>query len=660
MGYGDGRNGGYGGGGGGGGGKGGGSNGWSSGGKGGSKGKGGGDRRAPPKFVPHRGGGEWGKRLRQAQQAAIKDEKTKREIDYFWSQQQYLHGGGKGRKGGKGWHDDPKELFGSMRDNVGIDFDKYDDIPVDMSGKGADEVAAIDSFDELWDRFYLPDFLWENIQRCKYQRPTPIQRFAVPVALAGYDAMCCAQTGSGKTCAFLLPILSCIDPEQATGTAGVELGESCAPKAVVLAPTRELCSQIHHEARKLAFQSPVRAGEVYGGVDAKPQLLELARGADIVTATPGRLTDFIDREVITMSSVGFLVLDEADRMLDMGFEPQIREIVQKRDMPSSAEGRMTLMFSATFPREIQKLAQAFMRNYIWIGVGRVGGAVDTVEQSFKVTTNRGKPDELSKVLAANPSDSTLIFVAMKRTAAWLEGHLYRLGYNAVAIHGDMEQRERETSLSKFKSGRATFLVATDVAARGLDIPKVSHVINYDLPGNIDAYVHRIGRTGRIGNRGWATSFYVPSYDGNHSNANVVKELVEILEGAGQEIPEELAQEASRQGYRGGGGKGGGKNSDRWGGRDSRGGTSVRSQAAGGKWSSGGGNGGRRQGGGGSWGSGQGSGSWGGDRGGHDGGWSGGGSRKGSNGDSASNWYEPRERQGYGKGGGKGKGGRSDW
>lgn len=260
---------------------------------------------------------------------------------------------------------------------------------------------------------------------------------------------------------------------------------------------------------------------------------------------------------------------------------------------------MTLMFSATFPKEIQKLAQAFMRNYIWIGVGRVGGAVDTVEQSFIVVSERGKFEALTKVLNSNPTDSTLIFVAMKRTAAWLEDRLMGMGYNSVAIHGDMEQNERERSLSTFKSGKSTFLVATDVAVRGLDIPKVSHVINYDLPHNIDSYVHRIGRTGRIGNHGWATSFYVPAADSQHSNANVVKDLVGVLEGAGQPVPQELQDEAFRQGYKRAErrGKGGG---ERWGGKDSRGGNSIRSQ---GGWSNGrsdrgGGKGGSGKGGGG--------------------------------------------------------------
>jgi len=548
---------------------------WSGGGGGGKGGggKGGGgswgQRRTLPKFVPHRGGGEWGKRMRQMQQQQMKDDKSQREADYFWQQQEQIWRRG-GQRRENGGSQEERELFAQHTGNVGIDFDKYEGISVEMSGRGADAISAISTFEELWEWYEVPDALWYNIERCKYTQPTPIQRYAIPVALSGRDAMCCAQTGSGKTCAFLLPILSCIDPAQATGTMGVEVGAAAMPKATILAPTRELCSQIHLEARKLSFGSPVRPAEVYGGVEAKPQLLELARGADIVTATPGRLLDFIDRGVLSLADVGFLVLDEADRMLDMGFVPQIRQIVEQRDMPSPDDGRMTLMFSATFPKEIQKLAQAFMRNYIWIGVGRVGGAVETVEQQFTVVpSNRGKPEALEKVMAENPNDSTLIFVAMKRTAAWLEGHLRRQRYSAVAIHGDMEQRDREASLSSFRAGRSTFLVATDVAARGLDIPKVSHVINYDLPGNIEDYVHRIGRTGRIGNRGWATSFYVPSSDERHTNANILKDLVTVLTDAGQEVPDALQREADRLGVRSSSRKGGGKNS--FGGRDARGG-----------------------------------------------------------------------------------------
>merc|ERR1719321_2641049 len=180
---------------------------------------------------------------------------------------------------------------------------------------------------------------------------------------------------------------------------------------------------------------------------------------------------------------------------------------------------MTLMFSATFPREIQRLAQAFMRQYIWIAVGTVGGAADSVEQNFIVVHPREKQRQVVQLLKDNPNDSTLIFVAMKRTAASLVDDLAYKGFNAAAIHGDMEQPEREASLSRFRSGKATFLVATDVCARGLDIAKVSHVINYDLPENIEDYVHRIGRTGRIGNRGWATSFF--STQGNYANHKIL-------------------------------------------------------------------------------------------------------------------------------------------
>mmetsp|Transcript_25772 Transcript_25772/g.77872 ORF Transcript_25772/g.77872 Transcript_25772/m.77872 type:complete len:321 (-) Transcript_25772:115-1077(-) len=271
-------------------------------------------------------------------------------------------------------------------------------------------------------------------------------------------------------------------------------------------------------------------------------------------------------------------------MLDMGFEPQIREVVQKRDMPSPQDGRMTLMFSATFPKEIQKLAQAFMKNYIWVGVGRVGGAVDTVEQTFVEANNPQKPAELQKLLRQNSGDSTLVFVAMKRTAASLESDLRQSGFQVVSIHGDLEQPQREASLSQFRTGKAKILVATDVAARGLDIPVVSHVVNYDLPENIDDYVHRIGRTGRIGRKGWATSFFATQ--GNWANMKILGGLLSILNDIGQPVPDFMQRLANQNGIRSWS-KGGVKNS--FGGSDARGGqvhSSSVNMGKGGGWSGG--------------------------------------------------------------------------
>jgi len=546
------------------------------------------------------GSSDYGKQMRRQEQEWHKDAKSSRETDFFWETQANM-GSSAGQIVPK-WKLDAeqKEIFGQHDGNVGINFDKYDSIPVETSGEGADQVLPIGTFQELWAHFQLPEFLWYNIERCRYSRPTPIQRYAIPVAMSGRDAMCCAQTGSGKTCAFLMPILSAIDESQATGAMGIELGQPAAPKVVIMAPTRELCSQIHLEARKLSFGSKIRASEVYGGVPAMPQLKELAIGSDVVTATPGRLTDFINRGVMSMSCVGYLVLDEADRMLDMGFEPQIREVVEKHDMPRTSDGRMTLMFSATFPKEIQKLAQAFMRNYIWVGVGRVGGAVDSVTQSFVEANTHQKADQLVQLLRRNPNDSTLVFVAMKRTAASLETQLCQAGFQAATIHGDMEQPAREASLSKFRSGRAKILVATDVAARGLDIPVVSHVINYDLPENVEDYVHRIGRTGRIGRKGWATSFFCTQ--GNWANTKILGGLLEILNDAGQPVPDFMERFANQRGIRSSGGKGGG--GKRFGGSDARGGQVHSAQVSAASKGSGGGRKGKS--GGGSFGNGGGS------------------------------------------------------
>mmetsp|Transcript_50800 Transcript_50800/g.114040 ORF Transcript_50800/g.114040 Transcript_50800/m.114040 type:complete len:379 (+) Transcript_50800:3-1139(+) len=373
--------------------------------------------------------------------------------------------------------------------------------------------------------------------------------------------MCCAQTGSGKTCAFLLPILSCLDLTQAAGTVGCEVGEPSAPKAVVLAPTRELCSQIHLEAKKLAFRSQVRAGEVYGGVDAKPQLVDLARGIDIVTATPGRLTDFIDRGVITMGNVGFLVLDEADRMLDMGFEPQIRDIIENFGMPEPGEGgRQTMMFSATFPQEMQDMALDFLDPaYYGIKVGQVGHAATDVEQFFEQVSGPDKNDRLVDVLKQVPPEDggevarSIVFTNTKGSADDIAWHLNQSGISAEPMHGGLTQNQRTRALRLLKEGKYSVLVATDVAARGLDVPGIQHVINYDLPSDGDSYVHRIGRTGRIGNKGRATSFVTP-YE--TSLTNIVRAMKDAKKDDPEatDVPDWLEEAArSRPTGRGGGG-----------------------------------------------------------------------------------------------------------
>jgi ATP-dependent RNA helicase DDX3X len=363
------------------------------------------------------------------------------------------------------------------------------------------------------------------------------------------------------------------------------------PTALILAPTRELVSQIHDEARKFAYRSWVRPAVVYGGADMNTQLRQIERGCDLLSATPGRLVDLIERGRISLANVKYLVLDEADRMLDMGFEPQIRRIVQGEDMPGVMD-RQTLMFSATFPRDIQLLAKDFLKDYVFLSVGRVGSTSENITQKIEYVEDHDKRSVLLDIIASDPAGGlTLVFVETKRMADMLSDFLLANHIAATSIHGDRTQRERETALQTFRTGRTPILVATAVAARGLDIPNVTHVVNYDLPSDIDDYVHRIGRTGRAGNTGVSTAFL------NRGNKNIVRDLVELLREANQEIPtwlETVAHEASfgSGSYRGGGGRGG-----RGGGRG-RGGANRDYRSAGGGGYGGGGGGGPRGGGGG--------------------------------------------------------------
>ncbi|GAA6108258.1 DEAD-box helicase 3 X-linked a isoform X1 [Tachysurus ichikawai] len=441
------------------------------------------------------------------------------------------------------------ELFSGG--NTGINFEKYDDIPVEATGSNCP--GPIENFHDV----DMGEIIMGNINLSRYTRPTPVQKHAIPIIKAKRDLMACAQTGSGKTAAFLLPVLSQIYTDgpgealQASKTSGQDNGKygrrKQYPISLVLAPTRELALQIYDEARKFAYRSRVRPCVVYGGADIGQQIRDLERGCHLLVATPGRLVDMMERGKIGLDYCNYLVLDEADRMLDMGFEPQIRRIVEQDTMPPKGL-RQTMMFSATFPKEIQILARDFLEEYIFLAVGRVGSTSENITQKVVWVEESDKrsflldllnatviPSEVQENATETPErpgkDSlTLVFVETKKGADALEDFLYREGYACTSIHGDRSQRDREEALHQFRSGHCPIMVATAVAARGLDISNVKHVINFDLPSDIEEYVHRIGRTGRVGNLGLATSFY------NDKNSNITKDMLDILVEAKQEVP----------------------------------------------------------------------------------------------------------------------------
>ncbi len=361
-----------------------------------------------------------------------------------------------------------RELFGVANDpskaHSGINFEKYDDIPVEASGQGVPE--AVTAFTNP----PLDDHLLSNIDLAGYKVPTPVQKYSIPIVMGGRDLMACAQTGSGKTGGFLFPILSQAY-QQGPGAAAPSQGgfsrqRKAYPTTLILAPTRELTSQIHDEARKFAYRSWVRPCVVYGGADIGSQLRQIERGCDLLVATPGRLVDLIERGRISLANIKYLVLDEADRMLDMGFEPQIRRIVEGEDMPQT-NNRQTLMFSATFPRDIQMLARDFLREYIFLSVGRVGSTSENITQKVEYVEDIDKRSVLLDILHTHGVGLTLIFVETKRMADTLSDYLINQGFPATSIHGDRTQRERERALEMFRTGRCPILVATAVAARGM-------------------------------------------------------------------------------------------------------------------------------------------------------------------------------------------------
>ncbi|XP_047053648.1 DEAD-box ATP-dependent RNA helicase 52A-like [Lolium rigidum] len=532
--------------------------------------------------------------------------------------------------------------------------DKYD-IPVEVSGEGAPAPAA--GFEEAG----LVEAVLRNVARCGYDCPTPVQRYSMPIVLGGRDLMACAQTGSGKTAAFCLPVVSGLVSADAAAAAGGGRGDRDAfgyddytraarPRALVLAPTRELAAQIHEEAKKFSHQTGIKVKVAYGGTSMIQQLRDIERGVDILVATPGRLVDMIERGRVSLEAIKYLVMDEADRMLDMGFEPQIRKIVDGMGMPRKSM-RQTMLFSATFPPQIQRLASDFLSKYIFITVGRVGSSTDLITQKLEFVTHDEKKTYLLNLLqeqsfcSSDGKPLTLVFVETKRDADSLRYWLYNKGFPATAIHGDRTQEERESALRSFKSGLTPIMVATDVVARGLDVPNVSHVINYDLPKSIEDYVHRIGRTGRAGNAGSATAFFT------EQNHPIAKGLLELMTEAKQNVPGWLEDYAG-SGYGGGGGRGsygggGGRGGYGGGGGDSySGGGGYGGGGGGGRGGYGGGGGRSYSGGGGD------SYSGGGGRGGYGGG--GGRSYSGDGGDSYSGGRGGGGRSYSGDGGGGGR------
>ncbi|MEO6528140.1 MAG: DEAD/DEAH box helicase [Gemmatimonadaceae bacterium] len=330
------------------------------------------------------------------------------------------------------------------------------------------------------------------IEEAGYTTPTPIQRDAIPLAMKGRDLMGLAQTGTGKTAAFTLPIIDRL------------IGGPRRTRALILTPTRELCVQVEESFRKYARHADIAVVAVYGGVPLDPQEKKLRDGVDVVVATPGRLIDHLERQNVVFDDLEVLVLDEADRMLDMGFAPQINRIVG--DVPKY---RQTLLFSATMPPEVEALARKYLRKPVVVQVGVRSAAASTVTHAVYPVPREKKNALLVQLLTGKVHESVLIFSRTKHGADRIVRDLEKAGVSATAMHADKTQAQRTRALQDFKDGTTSVLVATDIAQRGLDISGITHVINYDVPTQAEDYVHRIGRTGRAAKEGDAYTFMAP-------------------------------------------------------------------------------------------------------------------------------------------------------
>ena len=410
--------------------------------------------------------------------------------------------------------------------------------------------------------FYVSDFdtlglapkLTEQLAAAGLTEPTPIQRQAIPLAMEGRDVLGLAQTGTGKTLAFGLPLMHRLLEQP-----GKPLPRSV--KALVLAPTRELVNQIAENLSVFAEGSRLKIRTVVGGQSVNRQVNMLERGCDILVATPGRLIDLMDRRAVDLSTARYLVLDEADQMLDLGFIHALRKIA-----PALGTPRQTMLFSATMPKQMEELSRAYLDNPEKVQVSPPGKAADKITQSVHYLEKGDKPRKLRQILDRDPGALTLVFGRTKHGAEKLMKGLVADGYNAASIHGNKSQGQRDRAIKAFRAGEINILVATDVAARGIDIPGVAHVVNYELPEVADNYVHRIGRTARAGREGEAHAFCAPE------EADLLKQIqklmkIEIPVASGTPHPGATPGDSRKaagggaprgRGGRSGGGNGGGR------------------------------------------------------------------------------------------------------
>ncbi|XP_058812302.1 uncharacterized protein LOC131676916 [Topomyia yanbarensis] len=413
------------------------------------------------------------------------------------------------------YHEHPAIRNRSQRD-VDRFLEKHD---ITLIGNCPKPITEFDEID-------MPDYVMNEIEKQGYQKPTPIQAQGWPIALSGQNMVGVAKTGSGKTLGYMLPAIIHINHQKPDPSIR-------GPLVLVLAPTRELAQQIQQVATDFGSSSYIRNTCLFGGASKGPQAGDLRRGVEIVIATPGRLIDFLESGTTTLQRVTYLVLDEADRMLDMGFEPQIRKILEQ-----IRPDRQILMWSATWPKEVQRLARDYLGEYVQINVGSLElSANHNITQHVKVIEEHQKNDELGKLLdtlhsRGNPG-KILVFTTTKRKCDQISTYLRRYGQDSVGMHGDKSQVERERALNRFRNSNNCILVATDVAARGLDVDGIKVVINYDFPQQTEDYVHRIGRTGRSNATGEAYTFFTSN------ERKMAKELVAVLEEAKQVVPPEL-------------------------------------------------------------------------------------------------------------------------